>query len=34
MDGWRIEEDIIGTRHCLKVADCATDKTRNIRARG
>ena len=26
-------EDITGTRHCLKVVDCATDKTRDIRAR-
>ena len=34
MDGWRIEEDIAGTRHCLEVAECAIDKTRDIRARG
>ena len=27
MGGWKIEEDIIGTCHCLEVADCATDKT-------
>lgn len=33
MDGWGIEEDIIGSRHCLEVAGCATDKTGDIRAR-
>ena len=30
MDGWRIEEDIAGTRHYLKAVECATDKTGDI----
>ena len=34
MDGWRIGEDILGTRHFLEVVDCATDKTGDTRARG
>ena len=34
MGGWKIEEDIAGTRHCLKVADCATDKTGDKLTRG
>ncbi len=34
MDGRKIEEDIAGTCHYLKVVECAIDKTEGIRTRG